>query len=44
MYILDLLEGRGEKRQCNLECGAALDDWANKNYVALLKGSEMSAG
>ena len=29
MYLLDLFEGRGEKGQYDLVCGALLDDWAN---------------
>ena len=27
--LLDLFEGRGEKRRCDLVCGASVDDWAN---------------
>ena len=27
MYLLDSFEGRGEKGQCDLVCGALLDDW-----------------
>ena len=29
VYLLDLSEGTGEKGQCDLVCGAPLDDWAN---------------
>ena len=27
--VVDLFEGRGKKGQCDLMCGAPLDDWAN---------------
>ena len=36
MYLLDSLEKRGEKRQCDLVCGALLDDWALLVYVDVL--------
>ena len=36
MYLLDLLEGRGEKGQCDLVCGALLDNWCNGGYVHAL--------
>ena len=29
MYLLDLFVRMGEKGQCDLVCGAPLDDWAN---------------
>ena len=29
VYFLDMFEGRGKKEQCDLLCGALLDDWAN---------------
>ena len=29
IYLLDLFEGRGEKEQWDLVCGASLDHWAN---------------
>ena len=29
VYLLDLFEGRGEKEQCELVCGAPLDDSVN---------------
>ena len=29
VYLLDLFEGRGEKGECDLVCGAPLDDWTN---------------
>ena len=36
MYLLDLFEGRGEKGQCDLVCGASLDDWADGGYADVL--------
>ena len=32
VYLLDLFEGKGEKGQCDLVCGAPSDDWANGGY------------
>ena len=29
VYLLDLFEGRWEKRQCDLVCVMHLDDWAD---------------
>ena len=29
VYLLELFEGRVEKKQCDLVCGVPLDDWAN---------------
>ena len=29
VYLLDLLVGMGEKGQCDLVFGVALDDWVN---------------
>ena len=34
--LLDLFEGRGEKGQCDLVCGASLDDWADGDYADVL--------
>ena len=36
MYLLDLFDRRGEKGQCDLVCGALLDDWAVLVYVDVL--------
>ena len=36
LYLLDLFEGRGEKGQCDLVCGAPLDDWAIGGYINVL--------
>ena len=36
VYILDLFEGRWEKRQCDLMCGVLLDDSAMLVYVDVL--------
>ena len=38
LYLLDLFQGGGEKRQCDLvcRCGALMDDWVNGDYVEVL--------
>ena len=36
LYLLGLFQGRGEKGQCDLVCGASLGDWANGGYVDVL--------
>ena len=36
VYLLGLFEGRGEKGQCDLVCGAPLDGWANAGLCMLI--------
>ena len=36
VYLLDLFEGKGEKGQCDLVCGAPSGDWANGGYIDVL--------
>ena len=36
MYLQDLFEGRGEKGQCDLVCGALLGDWVMLVYDDVL--------
>ena len=36
VYLPDQFEGRGEKEQFDLVCGAPLNDWANASYVNVL--------
>ena len=36
VYLLDLFQGKWEKRQCDLMCGVLLDDWAMLVYVDIL--------
>ena len=38
VYLLDLFEGRGKKRQSNLlcVCGVHLDDWVNGSHADVL--------
>ena len=36
MYLLDLFEGRWEKRQCDIVCGVLLVDWAMLVYFDVL--------
>ena len=38
-YLLDLFEGRREKGQCNLVCGAPLDDCPNAGLCMLMSHS-----
>ena len=44
VYHLYLLEGRGKKGQCDLVCGAPLDDCANAGLCTLMTYSHGECG